>query len=314
MPKLDLEELSSAGCKHRVVSVRRLTDLQSEIECRIENQQFDSEFQQAYLNRFKFAPPQSFENAKSIVIVAMPRSPTKAVFNYKGNRQSFILPPTYTAYDQKRMDAEAAVAKAVGKLGYRTATASLPLKLLAVRSGLAEYGKNNIAYVDGMGSFMRLTAVFSDMPLESETWQAPKTMQLCNNCNLCQNACPTGAIENDGFMLHAERCLTFHNEKDATVGFPSWVKPEWHNCIVGCIRCQAACPKNKPYLSFFSDTVEFTEQETDMLLTGTTPSKMSTTMLDKLHRLSIMDYYAELPRNLSALFKKNMPMQAPTGF
>jgi len=312
MPKLDLEELTSTGCKYRAISIKHLTDLQSEIECRIENQQFNPEFQQTYLHRFKFAPPQSFENAKSIIVVAMPRSPIKAVFNYKDYKQSFILPCTYAAFDQKRSYVEAVVSKAVGELGYRTTPASLPLKLLAVRSGLAEYGKNNIAYVEGMGSFMRLTAFYSDMPAEFEVWQTPKTMKLCDDCKLCQNACPTGAIENDRFMLHAERCLTFHNEKEAAVEFPSWLKPEWHNCVVGCIRCQAACPKNKPYFGFYGDTAEFTEAETDMLLAGTTLDKMPTHMMDKLQRLSLVDYYAQMPRNLSVLLKRETPLQATT--
>jgi len=83
----------------------------------------------------------------------MPRLPTRAVFNWLGKRQSFTLPPTYTAYDEKRLHVERLVAEAVGAQGYRIATPSLPLKLLAVRSGLARYGRNNITYVTGMGSF-----------------------------------------------------------------------------------------------------------------------------------------------------------------
>ncbi len=310
MPRLDLEKLTREGYKYRVVSVRHLTDLQSEIECRIEKNQFDEEFQQTYMYRFSFSPPAELENAKSVIVVAMPRPATKAVFNWNGQRQAFILPPTYTVYDQKRLHAQNLVAEAVGTLGYRVAAANLPLKLLAVRSGLAEYGRNNIAYVEGMGSFMRLTAVYSDMPVEHDVWHGAKTMHLCQGCDQCQNACPTGAIPRDRFMLNAECCLTFHNEKPGSVSFPGWIKTDWHNAVVGCIKCQEACPKNKPFLDFYGDMVEFSQEETELLLNGTTLDKMSSSMLDKMQRLSLMDYFGEMPRNLSVLLKRNMPMES----
>jgi epoxyqueuosine reductase len=38
------------------------------------------------------------------------------------------------------------------------------LKRLAVRSGLARYGRNNVTYVEGMGSFLELSASLTDMP------------------------------------------------------------------------------------------------------------------------------------------------------
>jgi epoxyqueuosine reductase len=233
----------------------------------------------------------------------MPRPPTKAIFNWNGKKQSFILPPTYTAYDEKRIYVERLVAEAVGKKGFKIATPALPLKLLAVQSGLAEYGRNNITYVNGLGSFMRLTAVYSDMPCENELWSEPKMMKRCLNCNLCQNACPTGAIGKDRFLLHAEKCLTYHNEKEGKIPFPNWIKPEWHNCIVGCIKCQAACPEDKPYLGSFGETAEFDEEETKLLLKGTLREQVPEATMKKMQLLSLTDYFDELPRNLSVLLK-----------
>jgi epoxyqueuosine reductase len=233
----------------------------------------------------------------------MPILSTKAIFDFNGKKRTFILPPACAASDEERMFVESLVAKAVGKENYKIATPSLPLKLLAVRSGLAKYGRNNIAYVNGMGSFLRLTAVYSDMPCESEEWHEPEMMKSCLKCDLCQNACPTGAIYKDRFLLHAEKCLTYHNEKAGNIPFPTWIKPEWHNCIVGCIRCQAACPENKSYLKNFGETVEFNEEETKLLVKGTTREQIPKTTLKKMQTLSLMDYVDELPRNLSVLLK-----------
>jgi len=301
---IDFHNLTEENCKFRVVSTSgHLAELQREIENRRDQGQFDKEFAQQYLYRFKFTPPEELRAAKSLVVVAMPRPPTKAIFNWNRKKQSFILPPTYTAYDEKRLHVERLVAEAVGKEGYKIATPVLPLKLLATRSGLANYGRNNITYVQGMGSFMRLTAVYSDMPCESESWQEPKMMSRCKDCELCRRACPTGAIASDRFLLHAERCLTYHNEKEASIPFPEWIKPEWHNCIVGCIRCQAVCPENKPFLSMVGETAEFTEEETKLLLNAANPEKLSADTVAKMKTLSLMDYYKELPRNLGVLLQ-----------
>jgi len=297
----DFEELLEQGCKVVVVSTRHLVDLLAEIESRRSQNQFDPQFAKDYLYTFEFTPPQRLSNAKSIVVVAIPRPITQAIFTCNGAKHTFSLPPTYTAYDQTRMYVESVVEEAVGKKGYRIATPKLPLKLLAVRSGLAKYGRNNIAYVEGMGSFMRLTAVYTDMPLKTGYWQAPKMMEQCESCNLCQKACPTGAILHDRFLLHAEKCLTYHNEKDGKIPFPSWIKPQWHNCIVGCIRCQAACPQNKPYLSNIGETVEFDEEETALLLKGIPLEEVPMSTAKKLVTLGLTDYYNALPRNLSPL-------------
>ncbi len=295
--------LAEENLTFRIASTIHLPELQREIETRRDQGQFDLEFARTYLYRFKFAPPDELKDAKSIIVVAMPRPITKAIFNWQGKKRVFILPPTYTAYDEKRLHVERLVAQAVGREGYRVATPNLPLKLLANRTGLVMYGKNNIAYAQGMGSFMRLTAVYSDMPCESDNWQEPKIMPRCRNCDLCQTACPTGAISADRFLLHAERCLTFRNEMKGQIPFPAWIKPEWHNCIVGCIRCQAACPENKPYLNVVGETVEFTEQETKLMLAGTLPAQLPADTVAKMKSLSLLDYINELPRNLGALLR-----------
>jgi epoxyqueuosine reductase len=278
-----------------------LPELQRGIESRRIEGQFDKEFADKYLPSFQFMPPEQLKDAKSIIVVAMPRPPTKAIFNWNGKKQSFILPPTYTAYDEKRLQIERLVQETVGVEGYRIATPRLPLKLLASHSGLVEYGRNNITYVQGMGSFMRLTAVYSDAPCESDDWQETKIMTACQDCNKCQKACPTGAISTDRFLLHAEKCLTYHNEKEANIPFPQWIKPEWHNCIVGCIRCQAACPENIPFLKTIGETAEFTEEETILLLKAIPAEKLPNETLAKMRLLSLTDYYKELPRNLGAL-------------
>ena len=42
------------------------------------------------------------------------------------------------------------------------------MKLAAVRSGLAQYGRNNICYVEGMGSFFSFHAYLTDRVFEED--------------------------------------------------------------------------------------------------------------------------------------------------
>jgi epoxyqueuosine reductase len=297
----DFGDLVSKECKYKIISISHLADLKHEIKNRQQKNEFDTEFAVKYLPSFEFSLPQQLPETKSLIIVAMPRLPTKATFTWKGKKRSFILPPTYTRYDEKRLEVENAVAKAVGEFGYKIAAPRIPLKLLAVCSGLAEYGRSNIAFVKGMGSFLRLTAVFTDMPLKAGKWRKPKVMENCQSCQLCIQACPTGAISKDRFLLRAERCLTYHNEKEAAIPFPFWIKKEWHNCLIGCIRCQVVCPENKPFIEKVGETADFTEQETDLLIKGMPPEELPNSLVAKMRILSLLDFYKELPRNLCAL-------------
>jgi epoxyqueuosine reductase len=303
MDAIDFRRLTDENCKFTTVSICHLSELQKEIINRRDQNEFDYEFCKAYMFRFKFAPPEELPDAKSIIVVAMQRSPTRATFIWKGKKQSFILPPTYTAYDEKRLFVERLLAEAVAKEGYKVATTILPLKLLAAQSGLAQYGKNNIAYVPSMGSFMRLTAVYSDMPCEKDQWQTSQIMERCEKCDFCRKACPTGAIPSDRFLLRAERCITYHNEKKGGILFPDWIMPSWHNSIVGCITCQRACPENKNYFQLLGEVAEFDEEETRLLLKGTLPNQLPSSTVAKMRRLSLTDYYDMLPRNLSVLLR-----------
>jgi epoxyqueuosine reductase len=300
-------KLIQKNCRIRIVSTRHLPELQREIEDRRSHGLFDKQFCEDYMFRFEFTPPEELKNAQSLIVVAMARPPTKATFTWNGKPRSFILPPTYTAYDQKRIEIENLLAVILGREGYKIATPILPLKLLATRSGLAEYGRNNICYVKGMGSFMRLAAVYSDIPCEKDEWQNTKMMARCEHCELCREACPTGAISSERFLLRAEKCLTYHNEKKGEIPFPEWIQPSWHNCLVGCLHCQRVCPENQSYLKLVGETAEFTEEETRLLMKGSLREQLSASTVKKLEYLGLMDYIDSLPRNLSVLLRKASP-------
>jgi epoxyqueuosine reductase len=301
--------LRERGFQARIVSVSHLHQLQKEIESLHSHALLDSQFYQERLFRFNFQIPKDLPKAQSLIVVAVPRPQARLIFTRNGRRRSLILPPTYSGYDDTTKQVEKLLAEILGENGYKSTGTALPLKLLAARSGLVQYGRNNICYFSGLGSFFQLVAVYSDMPCEEDSWQEATLMESCEECELCRRACPTGAISSDRFLLRAERCITYHNEKKGNVPFPKWMEVSWHNSIIGCMRCQRVCPQNKEAIQWTKEEEEFSEKETALLLEDVPRDKLPPATLRKLENLGLVDYLDIVARNLSILIKKRRKSQ-----
>jgi epoxyqueuosine reductase len=291
-----LGELEKQGFQVRTVSIAHLLELQEAIKRRHDIGEFSEEFYQERLADFRFAPPESLPGARTVIIAAFPQPKIQVVFRLHGKSFPFLIPPTYLYYPDLR--AEELLTRILSSEGFRAARTNLPLKLLAARSGLGSYGRNNIFYVPGMGSYHRLMAFYSDQPAAEDSWQADGLMERCRNCRACLQSCPTGAITADRFLLHADRCLTYLNEKPGE--FPDWVKPSFHNALVGCLTCQDVCPENAPFRKWIESGEEFSEEES-LLLLGDTDEKLPASIHKKLQDLDLMAYVELLPRNVRAV-------------
>jgi epoxyqueuosine reductase len=297
--------IEERGWKGRIVPIGHLDDLRDSIHSFYQQRFFDEALYQNQLSFLSFDPPADLLGARSIIIVAVPTPQARIYFNWQGQRVPVVTPPTYVSYTPTTKTVQAVLAKWLEKEGYRLAEPQLPLKTLAVRSGLAEYGRNNICYVPGMGSFLQLVGAFSDLSCDDDPWREPKAFDRCDSCVTCLRQCPTGAITSDRFLLRAERCLTYHNE--AAANFPSWIDPSWHHCLIGCLRCQTACPENKAVREWFEDRAEFSEQETSLMIQRTPLDQLPARMAAKLRSLEINEDYRLLCRNLSMIIGRRCP-------
>ncbi|MGD8521498.1 MAG: 4Fe-4S double cluster binding domain-containing protein [Desulfobacterales bacterium] len=293
------EQLKQEGCKGKIISIEHVRDLQMEIEGHYQNGRLDQELYDGYLDRFDFNISENFNDAKSLIIVSAPQPHVRVAFTWQGQTCPGIIPSTY------RLDTDHQIKEMLERLlipeGFHLEEKRLPHKLVAVRSGLARYGKNNITYVPGMGSLHRLVVFASDLSCAEDHWGEAKTLKTCDECTACMDACPTDAIVPDRFLIHAERCITFHNERQ--VAFPKWLDPCWHNCLVGCLYCQNACPMNQKILNWIEDGAVFSEKETDYLVKGVMPDNMPKTMVEKLEKLGMKEYAGVLGRNLQAIME-----------
>jgi epoxyqueuosine reductase len=291
--------LEEKGYRGIVLPTEHVAQLKSEIEEGISQGKIAAGVYDRYLAEFQFDVGTRFPSARSIIMTAAPQPQRKVTFRFNGRTYSAIIPPTY--YNDTDKQIKNILQNILTFNDYQLYPAALPLKLLAARSGLTKYGKNNIAYVEGLGSFVRLRAFLSDLPPDISDWSESRAMKACDKCKACLNECPTGAIAADRFLLHAERCITFFNE--GSEEFPKWIDPAWHNSLVGCMRCQLVCPVNKQFVKWVEDGEDFDEAETELILNRIPVDRLPTETVRKLNRCYMMEYLDLLPRNFRTLLK-----------
>ncbi|UCC19540.1 MAG: hypothetical protein JSV62_15805 [Promethearchaeota archaeon] len=291
--------LELKGYKGKIVSAQHIPELRNDVQKLYEQKLLDPKFYEEYKSFFEFEPEVDFPQIRSLFIISVPVPQFEAIFHWNNKEISLLIPPTYL-YGLKIVNQMIELVNNILEPnGYKTTYARLPQKTLAVRCGLAEYGRNNITYVQGMGSFHRLTTLYSDFPTEEDNWQELKLMELCEECSACTLKCPTGAIPTDRVLLRVMRCLTYHNEQPLEVPFPNWIDPTWHNCLVGCLHCQKVCPANKKVKNWTEKGPEFSEEETKIILDGISFDDLHKEIKDKIEKYDLVNYFELLPRNLT---------------
>jgi epoxyqueuosine reductase len=286
------------GFKARSVSILRLAEVKEDIEKIKRQGLLDKHLAEVYL-QFDYDVTASLPGVQSLLIIAIPQPVTRATFSWRNKAYTGDIPPTYIG---KTDDARVkdTLTTLVGP-EFKLVRVHLPVKTLAVKSGLAQYGKNNITYVPGFGSYHRLVAFATDRSWQEDSWNESKMMKICEACNKCRENCPTHCIPADRFLLHAENCLTWHNEREDI--FVNWIKPEWHHMLIGCMRCQLVCPVNRDQLNKIVPGVAFSEEETARLLQKTPWNTLSDEIRRKLTEIAMDDSYEVLARNLEVLIK-----------
>lgn len=292
--------LENNDFKGGVVSINRIQELKSNVESLYSQRLFDEKFYEERLTKFDFDISKVLANAQSIIIATIKQPIIQVVFFYQGIAHKIIVPPTYD--DNTGKQALNILRGILEPEGFKLTEVKLPEKLLLVMSGIAKYGRNNITYIDGIGSFHRPDTFVTDAKLEELKWGNLENHDKCIKCKICIKYCPTGAITNDQFLARAEKCLTYHNERDYP--FPEWIKAEWHNCLIGCMICQNICPLNRGYIDNIENTVSFSEQETLQILRNTPRARLSQSMIEKLKRIGLFIDYNLLSRNLGVLVKR----------
>ncbi len=227
-----------------------------------------------YLSEFTYGPGSDLAEMRSLLVFSLPEPAIHIRFTLPDGPLVAVVPPVYVRLGQPngpiRQQLEA------GPFRDRNlAPLSAPVKLLAATLGLVDYGRNNITSSPAAGTYHRLACLATDEDLVEDPANVasgaagghpgPRLAPECEGCEECREACPTGAIPADRFLLHAERCLSYATELPGD-DWPDWVPPSAHNCLIGCMRCQEVCPRNRGRLSFLDFEPAFDTGETLRLL------------------------------------------------
>ena len=272
--------------KYRTISVEHLEELQEDIDkLRREGKLSNNDVYRSYIDTKKFEIPESLPNAKSIIILAIFSKLGLVNFHLDRKIHEIMIPPNYYDDGTTLEDFKNLILNDIIKVpGYQVEyTNKLHVKLLAVRSGLGKYGRNNICYVDGWGSMINLFAFFTDFQFEEDNWTEIKMMDQCKNCTICINNCPTNAIpliSDENFVIDAGKCISVYNEIQGII--PDWIPTDAHNALIGCMRCQKPCPSNHKVIKLTEKLVDITEIETTALLEGQPDEEIMNSLAKKL--------------------------------
>jgi epoxyqueuosine reductase len=112
----------------------------------------------------------------------------------------------------------------------------------AARAGVAVFGKNTLAITRRHGSWVVLGALITDAEL-APTHAAPEqpAWDACGECRACIDACPTGAIVDDG-VLDSRLCLSYLSQSRLET-LPH--AEAFEDRVYGCDICQDVCPWNR---------------------------------------------------------------------
>ncbi len=116
---------------------------------------------------------------------------------------------------------------------------------LAIAAGLGEESRTGLLVTKKFGPRVRLCKVFTNLPLQYDSYHAFGVVEFCKTCKKCATHCPSQAIpygsmtmegpnisNHSGVLkwyVNAERCFAF-----------------WGKNRMNCSNCICVCPFNKP--------------------------------------------------------------------
>ncbi|QDS35888.1 tRNA epoxyqueuosine(34) reductase QueG [Brevibacillus brevis] len=117
-------------------------------------------------------------------------------------------------------------------------TGALSDRAVAERAGIGFVGKNCAIITPEFGSWVYLGELVTNLPLPSDL----PIEEGCGDCNICVDACPTGALIQGG-QLDAQRCVAYLTQVKDFI--PDEFRGKIGNRLYGCDTCQTVCPKNR---------------------------------------------------------------------
>jgi epoxyqueuosine reductase len=117
-------------------------------------------------------------------------------------------------------------------------------RIAAKYAGLGWLAKNTCLINKGMGSWLFLGVIVATLDFAPSIPPGePPPPDLCGNCRLCLDACPTQAFPS-AYVLDASKCISYLTI-ELRGSIPDELRPAMGRAVIGCDICQDVCPWNR---------------------------------------------------------------------
>jgi epoxyqueuosine reductase len=117
-------------------------------------------------------------------------------------------------------------------------------RVAAHHAGIGWLAKNTMLINERLGSWIFLGVILTTLDLAPSLGpHEPPPADLCGNCTLCIDACPTGAIV-EPYVLDARRCISYLTI-ELRGAIPEEFRAPMGRMVFGCDICQDVCPWNR---------------------------------------------------------------------
>jgi epoxyqueuosine reductase len=123
-------------------------------------------------------------------------------------------------------------------------TGPIDERLAAQHTGLGWQAKNTCIINEHFGSWLFLGVILTSLELAgSNVPGGVPPADLCGNCRLCLDACPTGALV-EPYVMDARRCISYLTI-ELREAIPEELRAPMGWQVFGCDICQDVCPWNR---------------------------------------------------------------------